>query len=377
MDVEKLSDYLDLLVKNGIPSVDCIVTKDHKEVFRHMNGFVDAEKQKKVSENTRYMVFSMTKIQTMTALMQLVEKGLISLDDEVGRFLPAYGNLSVKTDGKIEPLKTPLLIRHLASMQSGLDYSLERPGILRVLKEKGANATTRELVDSFVESPLDFEPGTHFRYSLSHDVIAAIIEVVSGISFGEYLEKNIWKPLGMSNTFFAGQLNDDVENLADQYIYDEPNDRINLMKKTCNYQLSDRYQSGGAGLISCTKDYSILADTIAFGGVSAEGVRILKPESIEIMKTNLLGEDSLKDIADTMGRKGYGYGIGMQILLDREAAKATAPQGVFGWDGAAGSCVIMDTESKTSLVFTMHVRGYGPAYSTIHPTLRDIVFEQK
>ncbi len=374
MDLDQITEYLDSLTVRGIPSVDCIVRKNHEEIFRHMNGFVDKDKMVKVSDDTEYLVFSMTKIQTMTAIMQLVEKGDLSLEDEVGKFLPAYRNLSVMENGTVVPAKTPLKIKYLVSMQSGLDYDLERGGIKRVLSQKGNSASTREIVDSFVETPLEFHPGTHFRYSLSHDVAAAIVEEVSGISFGDYLKKYIWEPLGMTRTFFAKPGNDDVVNLAEQYIYDEITGLPVLMDKSCNYQLSEAYQSGGAGLVSCTRDYSVLADTLACGGVSKDGIRILKPESVETIKKNLLCEASLEDIAETMGRKGYGYGVGMQVLMDSAKADAKTSKVVFGWDGAAGSCTIMDTESKTSLVFTMHVRGCGPAYGEFHPMLRDMVF---
>ena len=146
------------------------------------------------------------------------------------------------------------------------------------------------------------------------------------------------------------------------------------MEQTCNYQFTENYESGGAGLVSCTEDYAKLADTIACGGESSDGVRILKPETIDIIKTNLLCDEGIKDIATTMGRKGYGYGCGMQVFMHPELVGSTAPAGIFGWDGAAGSCIQMDTVSKRSIVYTQHVRNCGMAYDTIHPTLRDIVF---
>lgn len=375
MNDTKITEFLDSLSEKGIPSVDMMVMRNHEVIYRHMNGFTDEGKTVPVCDNQRYLMFSMTKVQTMTALMQLVEKGLISLEDEVGKYLPAYGRLKVKNnDGSVTEAKTPLRIKHLVSMQSGLDYDLNRAGIVRVLKEKGMTATTREIVDSFVESPLNFEPGTHFCYSLSHDVVAAVIEVVSGMSFKDYLDKNIWLPLGMENTFFAKPINDDVERLAEQFIVNESN-KIVRMEKTCNYQLSECYYSGGAGLISCTEDYMKLADTLACGGSTKDGVRILKPETIDVIKTNLLGEASLADIASTMGRKAYGYGVGMQIFMFPEKIGSSTHTGIFGWDGAAGSCIQMDTATKTSFVYTMHVRNCGFAYDVIHPTLRDLVFE--
>lgn len=374
MDFEKIKTYLDSVVEEGIPSVDLIIMKNHERLFRYKTGFVDAEKTVPVSDFQRYLMFSMTKIQTMTAIMQLIEQGKVSYDDEVSKFLPAYGQIKVRDkSGNITPSPVPLLIKHLVSMQSGLDYELDRGGIPRILKEKGMAATTRELVDSFVEAPLNFIPGTRFNYSLSHDVVAAVIEVVSGMSFSEYLRKNIWEKVGMKNTFFAKPLNDDVENLARQFIVDD-NGEIIPMEQSCNYQLSEKYESGGAGLISSTEDYSLLGDALASGGVASNGNRILKRESVELIRTNLLREESRKDIARDMGRVGYGYGCGMQIFMEPELVNSPAPKGIFGWDGAAGSCLQMDLSSGISFTFAMHVRNCGWSYDTIHPTLRDMIF---
>ena len=351
LNEERLTVFLDSLLEKGIPSVDCIVYEDHKQIYRHMNGTVDMGKTVKVQPDQRYLMFSMTKVQTMTAVMQLIEQGKISMDDEVGKYLPAYNKLMVNDEEGLRELKEPLKIWHLLSMQSGLDYILTRPGILRVIEEKGPAATTREIVDSFTEDPLVFVPGTHFRYSLSHDVVAAIIEVVTGMSFGEYLRNNVWEPLGFKDTFFAKPDNTGLERLAQQYIGTD--DGIIPMEQTCNYQFTENYESGGAGLVSCTEDYAKLADTIACGGESSDGVRILKPETIDIIKTNLLC---------------------MQVFMHPELVGSTAPAGIFGWDGAAGSSIQMDTVSKRSIVYTQHVRNCGMAYDTIHPTLRDIVF---
>ncbi len=391
MNFDRITQYLDSLVAGGVPSVDCIITENHERLYRHYTGTSDHGKRVPIRPDQRYLMFSMTKVMTMTAFMQLVEQGKISLDDEVGMYLPAYRDLKVEIaeNGSvgIRDAEKPLKIRYLLSMQSGLDYDLSRPGIRRVLEEKGMKATTRELVDAFTESPLKFEPGTRFLYSLSHDVAAAIIETVSEETFGGYLKKHVWDELEMQHTHFAKPMNGDLtvradgsdeENawsLAEQYIYEEQTGKILPMEPSCNYQLSDAYESGGAGLISCTEDYVLLADALSCGGIGANGSRILKPETVDLMKTNLLGEASLRDIETTMGRVGYGYGCGVQVLMDPQKVNSPAPAGVFGWDGAAGSCIIMDNVNHRSLVYTMHVRGYGPAYGQIHPRLRDLMYE--
>ena len=374
MNFDNITKFLDSLQQEGIPSVDCAIYQDHKLLYRHMNGFTDAEQTKAIQGDELYLMFSMTKVQTMVAIMQLVERGLVSLEDSVSKYLPAYASLTVEQEGVVKPVETEMKIKHLVSMQSGLDYNLDRPGIRRVLSERGAEASTGELVNAFVESPLKFVPGEHFEYSLSHDVVAAVIEVVSGMKFSEYLKKNIWEPLHMKRTYFAKPMNYE-DKLAAQFEYDNENRVSNLMPSSCNYQLSENYESGGAGLISCLEDYAIFADTIACGGISAEGVRIIKPETIDLMRTDLLNDITRLDIEQKMGRVGYGYGCGVQILVDPHRANAKAPAGIFGWDGAAGSCIIMDKENKLSLVYTQHVRNCGMAYGYIHPTLRDLMYE--
>ena len=127
MNFEKITAYLDSLEGRGIPSVDCMIYHDHELVYRHMNGTTDERKEKKVDGSEVYLMFSMTKVQTMTAVLQLVEQGKLSLEDEVGKYLPAYQNLTVKKGNEVESLTSPLKIKHLVSMQSGLDYNLQRP----------------------------------------------------------------------------------------------------------------------------------------------------------------------------------------------------------------------------------------------------------
>ena len=127
-----------------------------------------------------------------------------------------------------------------------------------------------------MESPLKFQPGEDYEYSLSHDVMAAIIEVITGKSFGEYLKENIWEPLQMKNTFFAKPMNDHIPNLVKQFTWDEKGQTV-PMDSSCCYQLSESYESGGAGLVSTTEDYAVFGDAMACGGISKEGVRILQP----------------------------------------------------------------------------------------------------
>ncbi len=373
MNIQKLTDYLNSLEEEGIPSVDCMIYKNHELIFRHYNGYSDSGRKKKMEGNELYLMFSATKLITMTAALQLAERNLLDLEQSVSYYLPRYAGLTVQKDGQVVAAKNMLKVKHLLSMQSGLDYDLQRSGILRVLKEKGPKASTQELVNAFVETPLLFEPGERYEYSLSHDVAGAIIEVVSGMSLSEYFKKNILEPLEMKNTFFAKPMNQ-LDGLVTQYMYDTEKHASLEMEPSCCYQLSDVYESGGAGLISCVEDYGKFADALACGGVSMKGIRILDSETINLMRTNMLGLVQRQDFHSKMGRVGYGYGCGVQTLMEPEQCNTKAPAGIFGWDGAAGACVIMDPVNHISLVYAQHVRGCGYAYSTIHPTLRDLLY---
>jgi CubicO group peptidase (beta-lactamase class C family) len=375
MNVQKITDYLNSLEMEGIPSVDCMIYKNHELVFRHFKGYADSGKKRKIEGNELYLMFSATKLITMTAALQLVECNKLNLDTPVSYYLPSFGNLKVQKNNQVCNAEKPMLVRHLLSMQSGLDYDLLRSGIVRVLNEKGQEATTQELVNSFIESPLLFEPGEHFEYSLSHDVVGAIIEVVSGMSLREYFEQKIFKPLEMKDTYFAKPMNKDARLVA-QYMYDMDKHVSKEMELSCCYQLSEAYESGGAGLISCVEDYGKFADTLACGGISAKGIRILESDTIELMRANLLEHTQQEDFVNKMGRVGYGYGCGVQVLMHPDKANALAPAGVFGWDGAAGACIIMDPINHISLVYAQHVRGCGYAYATIHPRLRDLLYTE-
>ncbi|MDF2485573.1 MAG: serine hydrolase [Herbinix sp.] len=375
MNFEKITSYLDSLEAEGIPSVDCMIYKNHELVYRHFNGYADSAKTKRMQGNELYLMFSATKLITMTAILQLVEKGKIDLDQPVSLFLPDYASLNVWKEDQAVPAQKELLVRHLLSMQSGLDYDLKRPGIERVINEKGQQATTQELVNALIESPLKFEPGEHFEYSLSHDVVGAIIEVVSGMSLKEYFSKNIFDPLEMKDTYFAKPINEN-QRLAAQYMYDNDNHVSTEMELSCCYQLTESYESGGAGLISCVEDYGKFADTLACGGISAKGIRILEEDTINLMRTNMLGITQREELVNKMGRVGYGYGCGVQVLLDPQECNAKAPSGIFGWDGAAGACIIMDPSNQIAMVYAQHVRGCSYAYATIHPMLRDLLYLQ-
>lgn len=373
MEFKELRNYLDSLVnKDNTPSVDCIVYKNHKMIFRYFTGMSDIENKKETTGNEQYIIFSMTKMVTCTAALQLYEQGKFKMEDEVSKYLPEFGEMKITSDelntenaakvasGKSfgETLainesgyaKTPITIKDLFTMGAGLDYDIDSQSIKKALSE--GRTSTRELVRAISETVLGFEPGTRFRYSLCHDVLGGLIEVWSGEKLGDYMYKNIFKPLGMERTYFCTSECYSNPEMAKLYNYDE-NRKPVIMELNCKYQLSEEYQSGGAGLSSCTEDYALFLDALACGGIGRSGERILKPETVKLMGTNHLKGQQCRDFEEL--RKGYGYGLGVRVHIDKSRSNSLSPIGEFGWDGAAGAFAMVDCENELSLTYFQQI----------------------
>ncbi|MBR2460131.1 MAG: beta-lactamase family protein [Clostridia bacterium] len=370
MNKKQLTQFLDMM---RTPGSEISIRHCHKEIYHHCSGYSDDKCQKATSPDDLYILYSASKVMTCTAAMQLIERGLLSPDDPVHKYLPEYKNLTVNTNGAVTPCKNIMTVRHLFSMCGGLDYDLNAPAIRRVKAESNNLASTREVVRAIAEKPLQFEPGTHFNYSLCHDVLGAIIEVVSGMTFGDYMRANIWGPLDMKDTCFFPNI-EQQERLTAQYRLE--NNKFVSVPKNCAYRLTDNYESGGAGMISSVEDYAIFADAMANGGTGANGAQILKPETVDLMRTPQLSPDCLSDFKRKCANKpGYSYAFGVRSLIDADAADSKSPIGEFGWDGAAASYVFIDPENKLSLFYAQQVLGHGSAYEMIHPIIRNAAYD--
>ena len=374
MKFEKLTAYLDSLREEGIPGCDLIIYRDHEMLYRHMAGYSDAEGKKPMQGNETYCLYSCTKVFTTCAVMQLVERGLIFLDDPVSDYLPEYAHLMVEDEKGLRPAKKVLTIRHLMSMQGGLDYDLKAPAIKKLIAETGGQATTRQIVEAIAKKPLHFEPGENFLYSLCHDVLAAVVEVVSGKKFSEYLQENIWGPLEFATASFRFN-EDNLSRLCDQYMYDGEKRISNpIARDALPYRLSENYESGGAGLICDVRDYALFADAIACEGTGWTGKQILSLQTIQLWSANQLSPDSRKTY-DTWRRRGYSYALGVRTRVNPKLG-GRGPVGEFGWDGAAGAWVMIDPFHHLSAFYAQHVRGCGYAYDEIHPTIRNLIYEE-
>ncbi|MBO4407143.1 MAG: beta-lactamase family protein [Clostridia bacterium] len=372
MAFEELTRLLDSMPSCDIPAADCLVYYRGKPVYRHMVGWSDVEEKIPVTEDTLFNLYSASKVATCTAALTLYDAGIYGLDDPVGEYLPSFKDVTVRLPGSdaVRKAAVPMTIRHLFTMSGGLDYDLQSPSIQRVMNEKGEAATTRELVDAIAEKPLDFEPGTRYRYSLCHDVLGGLIEVWSGESFGSYLKKAVLDPVGMKDTGFA-RTEEVFKRLAYQYHgYDHKTGRFAKKDKDCVYRLSASYQSGGAGLVSSVADYAKFANVMAHFGVTPDGERILKKETIEEMRRDQLDPVRRADFAASIGvgQAGYSYGLGVRTLICPERSPSGFAE--FGWDGAAGAFMLIDPENETAVFYAQHEFG-APWH---HLEIRDAVY---
>ncbi|MBO5253065.1 MAG: beta-lactamase family protein [Clostridia bacterium] len=370
-DFSKVINYIEetLCGSFGVPGCDIQIMRAHEVLFRKTFGTRDYAGETPVSGNELYFLYSCTKVMTCTAALQLVERGVLGLDDPVSRWIPAYENVFLLCDDERKAPENTMTVRHLFTMTAGLDYDMQKEPILCAAGEN-PEAGTVEMVASFAKSPLCFEPGERFQYSLCHDVLAAVVEAASGVKFSEYLKQNILEPLGITRTGFELT---DPDALMAQFECYEPG-RIREFGVKNEFKLSENYESGGAGLISCVEDYSLFADALANGGVGATGKRILRPETIDLMRSEQLSAFTKDPAFSCAAGPGYGYGLGVRTMIDRSQGQRS-PIGEFGWDGAAGAYIMIDPENQLSIFFAMHVRGWPSLIGCGHAPIRDLTYE--
>ena len=364
MTFKEIRAFQDSLIGIGIGGNDLAIYVDHKPVYRYMTGFQNMDQNIPTNRDTMYKMFSMTKPITCIAALQLFEKGRFLLNDPVTDYLPEFENMKVRV-GKdpngictpeMEALEVrdavnPIEIQHLFTMTAGLDYNLEAKPLQELAARTDGQYSTAEFIRAVAESPLMYEPGTHWAYSLAHDVIGRLIEVWSGMSFGEYLKKNIFDPLGMKTASFHP-----AKEFRERYMircgFGEDGKTFVPGEQQNPYQASPKMESGGAGLSMTVDDYARFACMLANRGVAENGERIIAGRTIDLMKENYLDPEQYRDIfVSSTLRQGYGYGLGVRTLYSRAASGAVGPVGEFGWGGAWGTYMLADTDNRLAIVY--------------------------
>lgn len=343
---EKTKKFCDSFLDLGVPGFDLAVYKSGECILRYMNGYSDFENKIKINGKEKYNVYSCSKIITCTAALILMEQGCFSLDDKLSDYMPEFENMTVKTENGIEMAKNPILIRNLFDMTAGFSYDTQSSQILKCIEETNGKCPTREVMKYLAKEPLCFEPGTRWQYSLCHDILAALIEIVTGLKFEDYTKKYIFDVIGMNNTTFMLP-DDEVESVACQYRF-ENGKLVNIGKNIPIFKLGTEYASGGAGAISTVDDFIKFLEALRKG-------ELLNSKTLQLMITDQLPNE-IKHTYWTPETQDYGYGLGVRCPIGDKICVD------FGWGGAASAYMAVDLKNEITIYFAGHLLS-SPAQS--------------
>ncbi len=381
MNFEYMKNFMDSLTEWIIPGNSVVIYKDGKKVFEYSSGYSDLEKKIKKTGEEQLYIYSCSKVATVTAALQLYEQGKFLLSDPLYEYLPEFKKMYVKDGDRIKAAENPITIRDLFTMMAGLSYATNTPAFEKARKLTDGKMDTRTVIKCLAEEPLLFEPGARWNYSLCHDVLAVLAEVVSGMRFSEYMKKHIFEPLDMNNSYYHAP-NDVI--ISPQYIYEiqdtknivelqQKEHTTGVVKRAYGNELvfGENYDSGGAGIITTVDDYAKFAAALANSGTGLNNNRILSSATVKLMKTNQLNEAQRKTM-NWRRLRVYGYGLGVRTLIDKAESGSNSSIGEIGWGGAAGATIIADTEEKVALFYAHHM--LNPQEEYYQPRLRNVLY---
>ncbi len=353
------------LATGKLPCAVTLVAREGRIVWQQAQGLMDVERGKPAQLDTLFRIYSMTKPITSIALMQLYEQGRFLLDDPVHKYIPAWRDLRVYKSGVYPnfvttPVQRPMTIRDLLTHQSGLTYGFSCQtnvdAAYRQLKLDGHMGLTLEkLVEELAHLPLEFSPGTAWKYSVATDVCGYLVQLLSGLPLDKYFSRYILGPLGMQDTFFTVP-QDKLERFAACYEY-QSGDRFRLQDdpQTSHFTREHGFLSGGGGLISTIGDYYRFTQSLANGG-ELDGARIIGRKTLEFMRLNHLpgGTDLPRVSAGGFSEtpyEGSGFGLGFAVKVDIAKSQTISSPGEYGWGGKAGTTFFIDPVEDLQVIF--------------------------
>lgn len=382
MNFEALKNMMDRLTDWRIPGNAICVYRDGQEIFRYQSGFADLENRIPMTPEHGINIYSCSKIATVTAALQLYEQGYFLLDDPLYSFIPEFEEMYLADGSKA---KNPITLRHLFTMTSGLTYDYHTEAFEKARKQTDGKMNTQAVIRCLAKDPLSFEPGEKWQYSLSHDVLAAVVEVISGKKFRDYVRENIFEPLDMTKSSYHNE--GILDTMAQQYCYvsTEGQNLVELQAggvptaggyirnvgKSVDFVFGPEYDSGGAGITTTVLDYAKFAAALAGNGRGLTGERILAAGTVELLKTNQLNTNQQKQL-NWPQLKGYGYGLGVRTLTEKALSGSVGNLGEFGWGGAAGASVYVDTEWNLAAFYAHHM--LNPQEGYYQPRIRNVLY---
>lgn len=364
-----------LLVRNGK-----VATFDHA-------GLARIDDNAPMDKDSLFRIYSMTKPVTGVALMMLHEEGLWEFDDPVSKHVPEFADLkllvSYDEEGNVElaePSRQPTM-RELLNHSAGFGYGLSgQDPVNNAFRQSQvlASSDLDQLIDRIADIPLLYEPGEQWFYSVAVDIQGYIVQELSGMRFGEFLEQRMFLPLGMNDTRFYVR-EQDRPRFAEVHNWDE--ERGTLVQRPPRtdrptYHDPNRLESGGGGLVSSTHDYARFLQMLVNEG-ELDGVRILSPESVRIMRTNSLRDELLMGGGpNRAGAPGTGFGVDFAVIFDPAAANSPQGPGTYYWSGAAGTWFWIDPVYDMFWVGMIQAQGARrPGAANMRNVARDIIYD--
>ena len=378
-EINELNNLLSKYIDQGFfPGVQWQINIDGI-VYTGKYGLNNIDTKQEVFDNSIYRIWSMTKPIVAIAALKLVEEKKITLDDPITEYLPEFNGLQVmaREDGNVEDVEKIIqypTIRDLFLHTAGFSYNFLADPVgkqydqLRLFNSD--TTTLEEEIKILAKAPLLFQPQTSWRYSVSMDVLARIVEIVRGNSLQSVLQREIFEPLNMSDTAFTVSSENQHKVMA-SYEYDPVKNKLSELisdpQKIGNYGYPlniSSYARGGHGLFSTLNDYAAFARML-HTGKSDNGYQILNADTLKLISTNFLEEKYfpieiatigiVKDENYVNGLEAYGWGLGCRTLLDPSKQHNLGSVGEFGWAGAASTYFLVDNSKKLSATIKTQV----------------------
>ena len=364
------------------------VTRRGETVHASTYGMRDREAGQPVEPDTLWRIYSMTKPLTSVALMQLWERGLLELTDEVSRWIPSFADVRVYAKGSAQkpylvPAVEPVRVWHLLTHTAGLTYGFLHTNVAdAVYRARGyewgvpPGTDLATACDAWAGMPLLFQPGTRWGYSVATDVVGRLVEVISGQRLDAYLAEHVTGPLGMVDTTFWVEP-ERVERLAALYTPSPADGRAVRLDSFGAAALTEPvFLSGGGGLVGTVADYVRFTRALLHGG-ALDGARVLGSRTLRLMAQNHLpggldlGALSTGGFAETTF-EGVGFGLGFATTLDPRPAKTLVSRGEYYWGGAASTAFWVDpVEEVTAVLMTQLLPS---STHPLRPQLRQLVY---
>ncbi|MEO0466653.1 MAG: serine hydrolase domain-containing protein [Pseudomonadota bacterium] len=376
--LERLDAAMARPVSRGdVPNLSYGLLHEGEIVLQGFHGTRTQGGTEPVNEDTLYRIYSMTKPITGVAMLMLYEDGLWSPDDPVTDHIPELADLQVlQSDGTLAPASRPPTVGELLNHTAGFTYGNRGDAANRAFLEARVlgSSSLDVMAEKLADVPLLFEPGEGWSYSVATDLQGLIIERLSGQTLGAFFEERIFAPLGMDSTGFY------VEAADQSRLSDLVNPGAGGAAASVNSSPAMTYarqhvglEAGGSGLVSTLSDYQKFITMLAGSG-TLDGVRLLQPETVQMMVTDRVGDAprNARNRAYRM-KAGRGYGVNVGVVTNARRLGWDAPTGTWHWYGAAGTWFWHDPVNN--ITFIGMIQSSPPPEGNLMEDAMDAVYD--